>query len=472
MKNKSYLLRLTLVATLGGLLFGYDTGVIAGTVESLEVVFVDNLSWKSEFLENLFYGALVSGALIGCIIGGSIAGEIGRKFGRKKGLVIAGVLFLFSALGSSFPEIPFSNLGENTDQFAMLFIFYRIIGGIGVGVASMLSPVYISEIAPASIRGKLVSYNQLAIVAGFMIVYFVNAGIGQAGDDTWLNDIGWRYMFLSELIPVVIFLILLNYVPDTPRSLVLRDRDEEAQNVLLALNDENEAKSIFDEIKNTLVQKSGGLWSYGYLLIIVGIMLSVFQQFVGINVVLYYAPAIFKTVGFGTNAALWQTVIIGVANFLFTIIAIRTVDSYGRKPLMIIGAIGMAIAMLSLGTSFYFKVDGLIALICMVVYTASFALSWGPVTWVLLSEIFPNNIRNKAMPIAVAAQWLANLIISVTFPIMAKSTYLTDTFNNGFAYWIYGIMSVFAAIFVIKYVPETKGKTLEGMNKLWKNKGN
>ena len=207
----------------------------------------------------------------------------------------------------------------------------------------MLSPVYISEIAPASIRGKLVSYNQLAIVAGFMIVYFVNAGIGQSGDDTWLNEIGWRYMFLSELIPVILFLILLNYVPDTPRSLVLRDKDEEAYNVLLALNDKNEAKRVFDEIKNTLVEKSGALWSYGSLLIIVGIMLSVFQQFVGINVVLYYAPEIFKTVGFGTDAALWQTVIVGIVNFLFTIIAIKTVDSYGRKPLMIIGAIGMAI---------------------------------------------------------------------------------------------------------------------------------
>ena len=236
----------------------------------------------------------------------------------------------------------------------------------------------------------------------------------------------------------------------------------------MALNDKNEAKRVFDEIKNTLVEKSGALWSYGSLLIIVGIMLSVFQQFVGINVVLYYAPEIFKTVGFGTDAALWQTVIVGIVNFLFTIIAIKTVDSYGRKPLMIIGAIGMAIAMLSLGTSFYLEVGGLLALICMVVYVASFALSWGPVTWVLLSEIFPNNIRNKAMPIAVAAQWIANLVISVTFPIMAKSTYLTETFNNGFAYWIYGIMSVLAAIFVLKYVPETKGKTLEEMNKLWK----
>ena len=250
--------------------------------------------------------------------------------------------------------------------------------------------------------------------------------------------------------------------------MVLRDKDEEAYNVLLALNDKNEAKRVFDEIKNTLVEKSGALWSYGSLLIIVGIMLSVFQQFVGINVVLYYAPEIFKTVGFGTDAALWQTVIVGIVNFLFYHNSYKNCRQLWKKTPNDNWSYWNGNCNALLGTSFYLEVGGLLALICMVVYVASFALSWGPVTWVLLSEIFPNNIRNKAMPIAVAAQWIANLVISVTFPIMAKSTYLTETFNNGFAYWIYGIMSVLAAIFVLKYVPETKGKTLEEMNKLWK----
>ncbi|MEK9531201.1 MAG: MFS transporter, partial [Flavobacteriaceae bacterium] len=205
----------------------------------------------------------------------------------------------------------------------------------------------------------------------------------------------------------------------------------------------------------------------GWGLIIIGILLSVFQQFVGINVVLYYAPEIFKTLNLGTDAALLQTIIVGIVNFSFTIIAVKTVDNYGRKPLMIIGAIGMAVAMIALGFAFFAQTGGYLALICMMVYVAAFALSWGPVTWVLLAEIFPNNIRNKAMPIAVAAQWLSNLVVSVSFPIMNENTYLIENFNNGFAYWIYGIMSVIAAVFVWKYVPETKGKTLEEMNKLW-----
>ena len=198
-------------------------------------------------------------------------------------------------------------------------------------------------------------------------------------------------------------------------------------------------------------------------------MLSVFQQFVGINVVLYYAPEIFKTLDLATDTALLQTIIVGIVNFLFTIIAIKTVDIYGRKPLMIIGAIGMAISMISLGLTFYGNLDGYVALVCMMIYVASFALSWGPVTWVLLSEIFPNNIRNKALSIAVAAQWASNYLVSATFPIMNNNTYLTETFNNGFAYWIYGLMSILAGYFVWKFVPETKGKKLEDMDSLWKN---
>jgi SP family xylose:H+ symportor-like MFS transporter len=333
-----------------------------------------------------------------------------------------------------------------------------------------LSPVYIAEIAPAKDRGKLVSYNQLAIVGGFMVVYFVNYFIALSGDDLWLNEIGWRYMFASELVPVSIFLLLLYFVPDTPRSLVSHNKEAEALEILKKVNSENEAQSILNDIKNTLVVKTNSALTYGWGLIIIGILLSVFQQFVGINVVLYYAPEIFKTLNLGTDAALLQTIIVGIVNFLFTIIAVKTVDNYGRKPLMFIGAVGMAVSMIALGFAFYAEIGGYAALICMMVYVAAFALSWGPVTWVLLAEIFPNDIRNKAMPIAVAAQWLSNWLVSATFPVMNENSYLVDTFNNGFAYWIYGIMSVLAAVFVLKYVPETKGKTLEEMNNLWKKK--
>ena len=470
MNNTSnrYLIKLTLVATLGGLLFGYDTGVISGTVGSLESFFV-NPKGLSEFESSRLTGFIVSSALIGCIIGGSIGGLIGRRFGRKNSLIIAGILFFISALGSSMPEIFITSIGQGDHTLSNIFIFYRIIGGIGVGIASMMSPVYIAEIAPANKRGKLVSYNQLAIVGGFMIVYFVNYFIALNGDDSWLNELGWRYMFASELIPVTIFIILLYTVPDTPRSLVHLNKEDKALEVLKKVNGEKEAVGILNDIKNTLKEKTAPLLTYGFGIVVIGILLSVFQQFVGINVVLYYAPEIFKTLDLATDTALLQTIIVGIVNFLFTIIAIRTVDIYGRKPLMIIGAIGMAISMISLGLTFYGNLDGYVALICMMIYVASFALSWGPVTWVLLSEIFPNNIRNKALAIAVAAQWASNYLVSATFPIMNNNTYLTETFNNGFAYWIYGVMSFLAGYFVWKFVPETKGKKLEDMDSLWKN---
>ena len=467
--QKSYLLKLTLVATFGGLLFGYDTGVIAGTVGSLDAFFIEPKG-LDELAASSLKGWLVSIALIGCILGGAIAGLIGKKFGRKRGLVIAGSLFFISALGSALPEIFIQPLGQGNHTLSTVFMIYRFIGGIGVGIASMLSPVYIAEIAPAKDRGKLVSYNQLAVVGGFMVVYFVNYFIALSGDDTWLNDIGWRYMFASELVPVGIFLALLYFVPDTPRSLVSHNKEAKALEILKKVNGESEAQSILADIKNTLVVKTNSAFTYGWGLVIIGVLLSIFQQFVGINVVLYYAPEIFKTLDLGTNAALLQTIIVGIVNFLFTIIAIKTVDNYGRKPLMLIGAVGMAVAMISLGFAFYAEIGGYAALICMMLYVAAFALSWGPVTWVLLSEIFPNDIRNKAMPIAVAAQWLSNWLVSASFPVMNENSYLVDTFNNGFAYWIYGVMSILAAVFVLKFIPETKGKTLEEMNSLWKKK--
>ena len=467
--QKSYLLKLTLVATLGGLLFGYDTGVIAGTVGSLDAFFIEPKG-LDELAASSLKGWLVSIALIGCILGGAIAGLIGKKFGRKRGLVIAGSLFFISALGSALPEIFIQPLGQGNHTLSTVFMIYRFIGGIGVGIASMLSPVYIAEIAPAKDRGKLVSYNQLASVGGFMVVYFVNYFIALSGDDTWLNDIGWRYMFASELVPVGIFLALLYFVPDTPRSLVSHNKEAKALEILKKVNGESEAQSILADIKNTLVVKTNSAFTYGWGLVIIGVLLSIFQQFVGINVVLYYAPEIFKTLDLGTDAALLQTIIVGIVNFLFTIIAIKTVDNYGRKPLMLIGAVGMAVAMISLGFAFYAEIGGYAALICMMLYVAAFALSWGPVTWVLLSEIFPNDIRNKAMPIAVAAQWLSNWLVSASFPVMNENSYLVDTFNNGFAYWIYGVMSILAAVFVLKFIPETKGKTLEEMNSLWKKK--
>ncbi len=467
--NLGYVAVLTFIATLGGLLFGYDTAVISGTVSSLKVVFIDPNNW-TETVANSWHGFLVSSALIGCIIGGLAGGLVSVKLGRKKGLLLAAVLFLISAIGSAMPEMFFRPIGQADHTFMYHFIVYRIIGGIGVGLASMLSPMYIAEMSPANMRGKLVSWNQFAIIFGMLVVYFVNYSIALNGDATWLDSMGWRWMFASEIIPAALFLILLFFVPETPRYLALKNNEEKAMKILSKINGPAVAGIVMDEIKATLKATSGKLFSYGYVVIIAGVLLSVFQQFVGINVVLYYAPEIFKNLGSNTNDSLMLTIIVGIINLSFTVLAIFTVDRFGRKPLQIIGALGMALFMFMLGFSFFFGKLGVIAMVSMLGYVACFAFSWGPITWVLLSELFPNKIRGGAMAIAVAAQWIANLLISWTFPILNSSTELTRLFNHGFAYWIYGFMGLLAAWFVWKMVPETKGKTLEQIEKLWLKK--
>jgi SP family xylose:H+ symportor-like MFS transporter len=470
-----YVLLLTLIATLGGLLFGYDTAVINGAVDSLKAYFIDprfaDLTNPAQAnAANSLLGFVVSSALIGCIIGGLVGGWVSTNVGRKRGLIIAAVLFLISALGASAPEFPFAAIGHGGPGFMANFVFYRIIGGIGVGLASMLSPMYIAEIAPPKVRGNLVAWNQFAIIFGMLVIYFVNFGISKSGSgDAWLNVIGWRYMFLSGAIPAVLFLLLLFFVPETPRFLMLKGNESGARAVLAKLVTAEEGEKELSEIRASLSEHhSGKLFSFGGKLIFIGLMLSIFQQFVGINVVLYYATDIFKGMGMTTNASLFQTIIVGAVNLTFTTIAIFTVDRFGRRPLQIIGALVMAVAMISLGTAFWLGTGGMLALVSMLVYTAGFAVSWGPVTWVLLAEIFPNQIRGKAMALAVAVQWIANYLVSWTFPILDKNPFLVEHFNHGFAYWIYGVMSIFAALFMWKLVPETKGRTLEQMEAIWR----
>jgi len=464
-----YIVMFTLIATLGGLLFGYDTAVISGAVGSLKAYFIEPRNLTDPNVANSLWGIVNSSALIGCIIGGIIGGWVSTRIGRKRGLVIAAVLFLVSAVGAAAPEFPFAPIGHGGPGYMWNFVFYRILSGIGVGLASMLSPMYIAEIAPARIRGNLVAWNQFAIIFGMLVIYFVNYGISKMGSgDAWLNSIGWRYMFLSGAIPAAAFLLLLFFVPETPRYLMLKGDEAGARAVLAKIGTAEEGEREITEIRASLSEHhSGRLFSFGALLIFIGIMLSVFQQFVGINVVLYYAPEIFKNVGFDTNASLFQTIIVGAVNLAFTVVAILTVDRLGRKPLQIIGALVMAVAMFALGGAFALQIKGVMALFCMLLYIAGFAVSWGPVVWVLLSEIFPNQVRGKAMAVAVAAQWIANFIVSWTFPILNDNPYLLNAFHHGFAYWIYGVMSLFAALFMWKLVPETKGRTLEQMEKLW-----
>lgn len=510
--NNNYILGITLVATLGGLLFGYDTAVISGTVESLRRFFIEPFGLPLD-QANALEGFVVSSALIGCILGASIAGWLSQRFGRKPTLIIAAVLFATSTVGAAWPEIFFGMPGSGDHSFIYFFVGYRIYGGIGVGLASMISPMYIAEIAPSERRGNLVSWNQFAIIFGMLLVYFVNYTIALQGDEVWLHTYGWRWMFASELIPATLFFILLMFVPETPRYLVMRGKHEQARSVLTRLLGAGADKEL-EAIRESFKEKAPstrpyfqfmGTWlvlflvlygllellgnsnalelgliisfvvslllpikSYGVKIIIVGVLLSGFQQFVGINVVLYYAPEIFKTMGVATDAALLQQIIVGAVNLSFTVLAILTVDRFGRRPLMIIGALIMAVSMLVLGSTFYTHNVGLGSLICMLVYTAGFAMSWGPVCWVLLAEIFPNSIRSVVMSIAVAAQWIANFMVSWTFPMLDKNQYLTDTFNHGMAYWIYGIMGLLAALFIWKFIPETKGRSLEQMEAYWK----
>ncbi|WP_274957295.1 D-xylose transporter XylE [Millionella massiliensis] len=465
-KTNPYLIFVTLVATLGGLLFGYDTAVISGTVKYLGINFIEPLH-LSETAASSLLGFLVSSAQIGCVIGSMIGGFMASRFGRKRSLLFAAILFIVSAVGSAYPEMGFHYDGGTMEAFATHFVIYRIIGGVGVGLASMLSPMYIAEMAPSDKRGSLVSWNQFTIIFGMLVVYFVNYGIALSGDESWITTTGWRLMFLSETFPAVLLFVLVIFIPESPRWLVMQGHDAKAASIITKVTGYDPQQEIAS-IKESI--HGGGksrLLTYGIGIIIIGVLLSVFQQFVGINVILYYAPEIFRNMGMNTDGALAQTIIVGIINLSFTVLAIFTVDRFGRKPLMIIGSLGMVISTLTMGFSFYTQHMGLTTLIAMLTYTASFAVSWGPVCWVLLAEIFPNKIRGQAMAIAVAAQWIANYLVSWTFPMMDKSTYLNDLFHHGFAYWVYGLMGILSALFIWKCVPETKGKTLEEMNNLF-----
>lgn len=474
--SKSYLISIVLVAVIGGLLFGYDTAVISGADKGLQAFFMGASDFQ---YTDFMHGFTSSSALIGCIIGAAISGLLASNWGRKKSLMFAGIMFFISAWGSMSPESLVLPKGEPNWTLFVVFNIYRVIGGIGVGLASAVCPMYIGEIAPSGVRGMLVSWNQFAIIFGQLVVYFVNffilgdhiapviesvgAGLNQIlnpGEAQWSINEGWRYMFGSEMIPAGLFAFLICFVPETPRYLASIGQDSKAESILAKINGADKAKAILAEIKETMSVKTEPLFTYGWLVLFVGIMLSVFQQAVGINAVLYFAPRIYEAMGF--NNPMMLTVFNGVINLGFTCVAIFTVEKLGRKPLLIVGSLGMALGALGVACTFGNDSLNLYCMISLMLYSASFMFSWGPICWVLIAEVFPNTIRGGAVAIAVAFQWIFNWIVSTSFIPMANSL------GYWFVYGMYGVICVLAALFVWKLVPETKGKTLEDMTKLWK----
>jgi MFS transporter, SP family, xylose:H+ symportor len=448
--NSRFIALVTIVAALGGLLFGYDTAVIAGAIGFLQTNFQ---------LDPAMKGWAASSALLGCVIGVSFAGIFSDRVGRKKTLVLSGILFLASAIGTAVP-----------DQF-FVFVLFRMLGGVGVGVASMASPMYIAEIAPAHFRGRLVSVNQFAIVTGILIIYFVNYFIAQGSDEAWNVSTGWRWMFASGAIPSAIFLILLFLVPESPRWLIEKGSKAKAHEILSRIGGNAYADAEALSIEATLnqeVESLRQLFQPGWRkVMILGIGLAVLQQVTGINVFMYYAPEIFKKLGSGADAALLETIVVGAFNLAFTIVAIWTVDRLGRKPLMIIGSIGMGISLVAMGLAAQFSVVSLWVLICILAYIACFALSVGPVTWVILSEIYPTRIRGRALSIATFFLWGANFIVSQTFPMLDENPGLIAQFNHGFPFYVYAGFCLVLVLTVWKAVPETKGHSLEEIETFW-----
>ncbi len=437
--NFRYLLTISLVTALGGLLFGFDISVISGTIPFLQEVFNLNEAMK---------GWVVSSALIGCIIGASFAGRLGDKFGRKKVLLVTSILFAVSAIGSGIANsIP-------------TFVLYRILGGFAVGGASVLAPMYIAEVSPAHLRGRMVSINQLTIVIGISLAYYSNYFLLQVGENAW------RWMFAAEALPALFFFFALFIVPESPRWLVARNRENDAKQVLTKVAGTDFANFELSEIKASLVgnEKRGTLKQlfnkkYSFILFL-GIFLAVFQQWSGINVIFFYAPDIFAKANLGVDAALFQTTLIGLMNIVFTILAMRVIDKIGRKLLMLIGAAGMAVCYIAIGFLFSTgRTDDWLLLTFIIITPAFFAFGLGPTVWVVLSEIFPNKIRGAAMSVATFSLWVACYLLTLTFPVFV------ELFNASNTFWLYSVICIIGFLVILKYLPETKGISLEQLEK-------
>ncbi|SDS34423.1 MFS transporter, SP family, arabinose:H+ symporter [Mucilaginibacter mallensis] len=438
--NTRFIILISMVAALGGLLFGFDTAIISGAIPYITPYFR---------LDGYSLGWAVSSILIGCAVGAMMAGLLADKYGRRLTLIICAVLFALSGLGSG--------LASNFT----LFVLFRLIGGLGVGAAAMISPMYIAETAPASLRGTLVALYQLAIVLGILLAYFSNYLFEGAGENNW------RYMFISQLVPSFLFLVMLLFVPETPRWLVKKGFKQEALLILTKISGSVAANQEIEEIDNTFKrEKDSGLkllFSKTYRpVLFIGILIAVFQQVTGINSILYYAPVIFKETGLSTASSLLQTIGIGVVNVIATFIAIGLVDKVGRKKFLLSGSLIMGMSLMAIAFCFHFRYfDNYVVLGFMLLYVGAFGCTLGAVTWVYLSEIFPNQVRGIAMSVATLALWLADFVVTYTFPVMTRQLGTSNTL------FCYAVFCLIAFIYMIFKVPETKGRSLEEIESIF-----
>jgi SP family sugar porter-like MFS transporter len=455
--NMAFIWLVCLVAAMGGLLFGYDWVVIGGAKPFYEPYF--GISDATPFLR----GLAQSSALFGCLVGAVLSGIISDKSGRKRLLILSGLLFTVSAVGTAFAR-----------NF-LFFNVFRIIGGIGIGLASNLSPMYIAEISPARMRGRFVSINQLTIVIGILAAQIVNWMIAQpvpegAGTEyilsSWNGQNGWRWMFGAETIPASMFFMLMFFVPESPRWLLKYGRDDQAARILSRLGGAKYAAPAIEDIKKTLAGEEIARVNFRDLLepklrriVILGVFLAVLQQWCGINVIFNYAQEVFAAAGYGVSGIMFNIVITGIVNLLFTFVAIYTVDRFGRRILMLIGAGGLAGIYAILGAGYYLQSTGIHMLVLVIAAIACYAMSLAPITWVVISEIFPNRIRGAAMSVVVSSLWIACTVLTLTFP------YLKAGLGAHGAFWLYGIICVIGFVVILMKLPETKGKSLEDIER-------
>lgn len=446
--NQQYLILISLIAGMGGYLFGYDWVVIGGAKAFYEIYFsIANIPWLQ--------GWVMSSALLGCLMGVVISGWLSDKYGRKFMMILASVIFALSAFGTG---------AASTLE---LFILFRIISGIGIGIASNISPMYLSEVSPPAVRGKYVAIYQLAIVLGILSAQIVNWQIAEPvvpGEDilhSWNGQLGWRWMFWAPAFPAILYLVLAFVIPESPRWLVTKEKYQKATDIFSRIAGKETASMLVDEVRNAAqetvnkVKLSQLFKGKSFKIVVIGIVIAILQQWCGINVVFNYAQEIFTAAGYSVSDMLFNIVVTGVVNVIFTFVGMYTVDRLGRRSLMLFGTIGLSLIYIVLGAGYYFRMEGIIMLFLVVLAIACYAMTLAPVTWIVISEIFPTRIRAKGMALSTFALWSASFVLTYTFPL------LNSSFGSYGTFWLYGFICILGFLFIKKNLPETKGKTLE-----------